>query len=418
MKSAVIVLAALLCASCGGGSSSASKGPAASDAAPAPSVPAPDPAPSSSTPSSSSTSSSSSSSPSAPSSVSALSYHIIEIPRLAPSGSVTASAVNDQGIVVGNQETSTSPRAWLYQQSSGALDELTFEPSETGASASGISNSGLIAGYEINANTASLQAGFWTATGGAILLTGQYQNFTQASAVNDSGTVIGNYGQSGTVSSQALVWSGPAFAETALPGLRCDYCTRISIAANAINDEGEVAGSSNSSIFSNGQYVSGGVYAVAWSAGAITTLGSLEESGYSAAYGINVNGEIVGSSRVGASAGAPSHAFLFRQGTMTDLGTLSGDTDSSAASINDADQIVGQSENTTLSDTSRAFLYQNGKMYDLNSLIDPTDPLAGSVTLEEAVSISSNGWIAVNGTDASDPGWQRAFLLIPSTPGA
>lgn len=302
----------------------------------------------------------------------------------------------------------------MYQQSSGALDELTFEPSETGASASGISNSGLIAGYEIDASTASLQAGFWTVTGGALLLTGQYQNFTQASAVNDSGTVIGNYAQSGTLASQALVWSGPAFAEAALPGLRCDYCTRISIAANAINDQGEVAGSSNSSIFSNGQYVSGGVYAVAWTSGVITTLGSLQASGYSAAYGINVDGEIVGSSRVGASAGAPSHAFLFRQGAMLDLGTLGGDTDSSAASINDAEQIVGQSENTTVSDTSRAFLYQNGKMYDLNSLILPTDPLAGSVTLEDAVSISSNGWIAVNGTDANDPGWQRAFLLVPA----
>jgi probable HAF family extracellular repeat protein len=412
MKSALIVFAALLCASCGGGSSNASKGSTASASAPASSDPTPAPAPSSSTPSSSS--SSSSSTPAAPSSVSAPSYHLVEIPRLAPSGSVTASAVNEQGIVVGNQETSAAPRAWMYQQSSGALNELTFEPSETGASASGISNSGLIAGFEINANTTTLQAGFWTATGGAMLLTGQYQNFTQASAVNDSGTIIGNYGQSGPVSSQALVWSGPAFAETALPGLRCDHCTRISIAANAINDQGEVAGSSNSSIFSNGQYVSGGVYAVAWSSGAITTLGSLQESGYSAAYGININGEIVGSSRVGGSTGAPSHAFLFRQGAMIDLGTLGGDTDSSAASINDADQIVGQSENTTVSDTSRAFLYQNGKMYDLNSLIVPSDPLAGSVTLENAVSISSNGWIAVNGTDANDPGWQRAFLLVPT----
>lgn len=303
----------------------------------------------------------------------------------------------------------------MFQQSSGALDELTFEPSETGASANGISNSGMIAGYEINASSASLQAGFWTVTGGATLLTGQYQNFTQAGAVNDSGTIIGNYGQSGTVSSQALMWSGTAYAEAALPGLRCDDCTRISISANAINDNGDVVGSSNSSIFSNGQYVSDGVYAVEWSSGGITTLGALQGSGYSAAYGINGNGDIVGSSRVGGSSGAPSHAFLYRQGAMIDLGTLGGDTDSSAESINDAGQIVGQSENTAVNDTSRAFLYLNGQMYDLNSLIAPTDPLAGSVTLEEAVSISANGWIAVNGADSSDPGWQRAFLLIPSS---
>ncbi|HTX05796.1 MAG TPA: DUF3466 family protein [Steroidobacteraceae bacterium] len=342
------------------------------------------------------------------------SYHIIEIPRLAPSGSVTANAVNDQGVVVGEQETSTSPRAWMYQQSSGALDELVFEPSETGAAADGISNAGAIAGYEIDANAASLQAGFWTVAGGATLLTGQYQNFTQALAVNDSGAIVGIFAQSGTVSSQALIWSGPESAESALPGLRCDYCTQLMSTANAINDDGVIVGSSNSSIYSNGQYVSGGVYAVEWQSGVIASLGALQGAGYSAAYAVNSGGDIVGSSRVGVSSGAPSHAFLYRAGAMIDLGTLEGDTDSSAQSINDGGQIVGQSEDTSVNDTSRAFLYENGRMYDLNSLVDPTDPLAGSVTLEEAVSISSNGWIAVNGTDAGDPGWQRAFLLIPA----
>jgi probable HAF family extracellular repeat protein len=96
---------------------------------------------------------------------------------------------------------------------------------------------------------------------------------------------------------------------------------------------------------------------------------------------------------------------------MTDLGTLSGDTSSSASSINDNGQIVGQSQGNS---TSRAFLYENGQMYDLNSLIDPASPLKGVVSLEDAVSVSSNGWIAVNGTDSRDPGWKRAFLLIPA----
>jgi probable HAF family extracellular repeat protein len=96
---------------------------------------------------------------------------------------------------------------------------------------------------------------------------------------------------------------------------------------------------------------------------------------------------------------------------MTDLGTLSGDTNSSASSINATGQIVGSSQSDT---TTRAFLYEDGKMYDLNTLIDPSSPLVGLVSLENAVTISSNGWIAVNGTDSNDPGWQRAFLLIPA----
>jgi probable HAF family extracellular repeat protein len=209
------------------------------------------------------------------------------------------------------------------------------------------------------------------------------------------------------------MWTPPEYPLTTLPGLECDECSRLDISITAINDSGTAVGSSLSSVYSNGQMVSEGLFAVEWQAGTVTSLGSLQESGTSAAYGINSSGDIVGSSRVGTSSGAPSHAFLYHQGTMIDLGTLTGDTDSSAASINDDGQIVGQSENTTLSDSSRAFLYENGQMYDLNSLIDPTDPLAGSVTLEEAVGISSNGWIAVNGTDASDPGLQVAFLLIP-----
>lgn len=105
------------------------------------------------------------------------------------------------------------------------------------------------------------------------------------------------------------------------------------------------------------------------------------------------------------------HGFLYYQGSVTDLGTLPGDTDSTAQAINDSGQIIGESTNAV--DTARAFLYQNGKMYDLNTLIDPKSPLAGSIDLQDAVSISANGWIAVNGIDARDQ-LEHAFLLMPS----
>jgi probable HAF family extracellular repeat protein len=95
---------------------------------------------------------------------------------------------------------------------------------------------------------------------------------------------------------------------------------------------------------------------------------------------------------------------------LTDLGTLAGDSSSSANSINDSGQIVGVSQSDA---AMRAFLYENGRMYDLNTLIDPASPLLGLVSLQQAVSINTNGWIAVNGTDSRDPGWTRAFLLIP-----
>jgi probable HAF family extracellular repeat protein len=324
---------------------------------------------------------------------------------------VTANALNDQGIVVGGQETTGAPRAWMYEQSSGALNELSLDPSEIGAYAAGISNSGVIAGSEIPAGGSPLP-GFWTATGGAMLLTGEYQSFAQAVAANDSGTVIGNYGQSGTVSSVPLVWTPPGYAETTLPGLECDQCTRLDVTASSINSGGLIVGSSNYDITGNdgNTTVASGMHAVEWQHGAVADLGGLQGADYSAAYSTNDSGDVVGGSRIDQSAGAATHAFLYTQGAMTDLGTLAGDSSSSANSINDGGQVVGVSQSDT---TTRAFLYESGRMYDLNSLIDPASPLAGLVSLQEAVGINANGWIAVNGTDSSDPGWTRAFLLIP-----
>lgn len=324
----------------------------------------------------------------------------MEIPRLTATGSVTANAVNDQGTVVGAQETTAAAKAWIYVQSSGALNELSLDSSENGAYANGISNSGVIAGAEVPDGPP--EPGFWTATGGAMLLTGQYQSFAQATAANDNGIIIGNYGQSGTIAGLPLVWTAPGYAETTLSGLACDQCSRIDVTASAINDAGLIVGSST--------YTGSGMHAVEWQSGVVTDLGGLQGADYSAAYSINSGGEVVGGSRTGTSAGATTHAFLYQNGVMTDLGTLAGDSSSTANSINDSGQIVGVSQTDS---ASRAFLYQDGRMYDLNSLIDPSSALPGTVTLQQAVSISANGWIAVNGTDSGDPGWTRAFLLIP-----
>ncbi|MDE2262741.1 MAG: DUF3466 family protein [Gammaproteobacteria bacterium] len=295
----------------------------------------------------------------------------------------------------------------MYQQSTGALDELSLDPSESGAYANGISNSGVIAGAEVPSNGPP-EPGFWTTTGGAMLLTGQYQSYAQALAANDTGTIVGNYGQPGTISGLPLVWTPPGYAETPLPGLRCDNCARLDTTASSINNAGLIVGSSS---FSDSATGASGMHAVEWQNGAITDLGGLQGSHYSSASSINDNGDVVGGSRTDQSSGAPTHAFLYRQGAMTDLGTLAGDTNSSADSINDSGQIVGSSQSAT---ANRAFLYENGQIYDLNGLIAPASPLAGLVSLEEAVGISAKGWIAVNGTDSRDPGWTRAFLLIPS----
>jgi probable HAF family extracellular repeat protein len=338
-------------------------------------------------------------------------YEVVEIPRLAATGSVTANAINDQGIVVGEQETTAASLAWMYQESSGALDQLSLNPSETGAYANGISNSGVIAGAALLPPAQPPAPGFWTISGGAMMLT-PYEYSAEAVAANDNGLIIGNEGGPGTVSSQPLVWTAPAYGETALPGLECDHCNRFDTTAAAVNDDGVIVGSGNYSIYdSSGDFVAAGMHAIEWQNGSATDLGALQGADTSAAYSVNGSGDIVGGSRASQASGAPTHAFLYHAGVMTDLGTLAGDSNSTANSINDSGQIVGQSQSDT---TTRAFLYEKGQMYDLNALIDPASALAGLVSLQEAVGISSNGWIAINGTDSRDPGWTRAFVLIPA----
>lgn len=401
MRIMVAMLAALICASCGGGAASTSStDPSPSSDATASSTPSTSASAPSTTPPPATSASGSSPSPV---------YEVVEIPRLAATGSVTANAVNSQGVVVGEIETTTAPRAWMFQSSSGALSELSFDPSEDGAAASGISDNGTIAGAQLGPPV----PGFWTTTGGSMLLTGPYQSFAEAVAANDNGTIIGNYQNSGAIGSLPLVWTAPGYAQSTLPGLECDNCNPTIVTANAINDAGLIVGSSSyATSNTDGTWAANGTHAVEWQDGDIADLSGLQ-GGDSAAYAVNSSGDVAGSSRTSQADGAPTHAVLFHQGAITDLGTLAGDLDSAANSINDSGQVVGVSADAA--DTQRAFLYQNGRMYDLNSLIGPSSALAGLVSLQDAVSISANGWIAVNGTDSRDPGWTRAFLLIPSS---
>ena len=90
---------------------------------------------------------------------------------------------------------------------------------------------------------------------------------------------------------------------------------------------------------------------------------------------------------------------------MTDIGSFGG-IDCSGRGINDLDQIVGPCRLPS-STIYHAFLYSNGAMQDLNALIDP----GLGVTLENAIAINDQGYIAVNGFTSS--GMPQGYLLIP-----
>lgn len=178
-----------------------------------------------------------------------------------------------------------------------------------------------------------------------------------------------------------------------------------------INDEGQTIGSSglcsNTAIppFANGPQAA---HAVLWEKdGSPHDLGSLVSGGtINIATGINGRGEVAGASQ--SSGGAP-HAFLWtRDKGMQDLGTLQGDFFSVAPcchTINNRGQIVGFSIPGPLG-SGRAFLWQKGVMTDLNTLIPKSSPWY----LLQALSINDAGQIVGYGTINGNV---HAFIATP-----
>jgi probable HAF family extracellular repeat protein len=219
-----------------------------------------------------------------------------------------------------------------------------------------------------------------------------------ATAINRSGQIVG-YAEKpvGRLADYA------AFLWTAQRGLRAvQGVSSTSGYAYGINLSGQIVGSS---LMANGEN-----HAFLWTTGnGMQDLGTLGGT-YSAAFGINNSGQVVGYSRLPGHQ--IYHAFLWTEGSgMQDLGTFgspSCNCNSQAYGINDYGEIVGTSQNASQS-FWRPVLWKGAKMQSLGTL-GGQNSNAGAYAINNSEQIV--GWTGVPRQVSS---YSHAFLWSAST---
>jgi probable HAF family extracellular repeat protein len=283
-----------------------------------------------------------------------------------------------------------------------------------------INNSGTVAGWAQNPSGGE-QAFVSTPAGLQALSSGPYESY--AYGINDAGTVVGTtYDASGQA--HATIWS-PAGTTVLAAG---SYAMAINAAGEVVGGNGQafavvngkiqnltsVAGinwsaaygvNNAGTVVGDGQMANGTFRAIIWNPNGSTSLLGTFGGNSSQATGVNNSGEVVGFASL---ADGYQNAFAEIGGSMLDLGTLGGGS-SYAYGINDSGEIVGYS---WLADGGQsAFLYYDGTMLNLNSLL----PSNSGWNLLQAYAINDSGQIT--GTGLYD-GQLSAFVLTDPPGGA
>src|SRR5437763_226747 len=184
-----------------------------------------------------------------------------------------------------------------------------------------INSLGQVAGASGAPHGSGTRAFFWSRKTGMIDLAAlPGGDYSVASAINDSGQVVGTSNSQNGI--HAFLWTAANGLQKlpALPGTN-------STSAYAINGAGQIAGVSGS-------------HAALWNGNTGKDLGTLGGD-WSEAHGISSQGQVVGVSDTNSGP----HAFLWQDGSpMQDLGVLPGDSTSRANRLNDQGAVVGASE--------------------------------------------------------------------------
>jgi probable HAF family extracellular repeat protein len=312
------------------------------------------------------------------------------------------SAINRNGQVAGT----SGSLAFRYTSTSKEKMEDIAKYTKGTSRAFGIADSGLVVGDSTFGTEYSHAAVF--SNGSALdlgILKGRGP-YSRANDINIAGQVVGFTSLSPDSN------DGRAFLTTAKDRTAMVDLGTLGGAysqAWAINDSGTVTG--NSQVKGD----TGPTHAFIWTKGGMRDLGTLGGE-YSYGTAINENSHVVGYSTIDPQGNA-IHAFLYDGVVMNDLGTLAsslGDLDYSyALGLNAYDQVVGYTYKPEKGPWSVAFVSQKGQMRDLNDLIGDA---AKEYRIDRATAINDAGQI-VAVAFVNSVGAFHAVLLSPNPAG-
>jgi probable HAF family extracellular repeat protein len=255
--------------------------------------------------------------------------------------------------------------------SNGTMTDLGTLGSGNFSAGTAINLSGEVAGWSDTSADTGNEASLWNGQKmtGLGVPTGSV-----AAGINDSGQVVGSWGNA-TTGSQPFLDSNGTITDLPEPGFVAT--SNLGCQADAINNNAQIAGT----CWGYNRKLSS-IYAdlVLWQNGTVTDLGTLGGVRSTAA-AINDNGQIVG---YGTTSTGATDGFLYSNGKMTGLGSFT------PAAINDNGVMVGGQ-----------YIDSGGTITNLNTLTP-----AGSPTIQNATAINNNGQIVANDG--------HALLLTPA----
>jgi len=322
-------------------------------------------------------------------------YTLSDLGVIAGNSVSTGYALSSTGQAAGTSSTPTAAIAALF--SNGKVTNISTLGGNVSV-ATGINGSGEIVGWnDFYSNPNFDPQAFLYSNGSmkSIDAPSVFQSGTEASAINDSGEVVGTgYFTSGNF--HAFLYTGGKMKDLGPPGA-------YQSSAVAINNSGQIIGGYYTSSANSGEFVI--------TNGKIATLPVPSGASGVAAYGISDGGEIVGT--IFFSSGAPAHAARFANGAWTDLGAISGASASRATSVNLSGAIVGTAffpqtqYHPPKPGKHVPFIATASGLVNLNTLI----PAGTGFVLTDATAINERGEILCNATNSG--GSKHAVLLRP-----